>query len=369
MVISDDLWTRFFKRTPGIVGTHVRLGTNTFTIVGVTPPEFRGLSNPWSPTQWWVTAPQYFGAKYAAYGTGVIGRLGRSRWTRPGWRSPSRTSSSGASGAANWVTSEKDRPANPAVLLPVGSVRAPFWPDSEVIPVRLSAAVSVVVAMVLLVAMANVAGILRARSLMRTSEIAIRRALGAGAVRLGRQLIFESLLLSLVSGILGLILARWILAVYRRVTPDRYVVDVAFDWRVMAFTFGICVGIGVLIALAPAFQALRVNVMPHWGTAERRATRARRTRLRHAVVIPQVGFSLLLLLVAGVHVRALARIELARLASIWPAPRCSTWPGSKRGLLCSAGLPPRSRSNRQREAGNSWRRYWIDCRAFVRPIP
>lgn len=312
MVISDDLWTRFFKRAPYIIGTRVRLGANTFTIVGVTPPEFRGLSNPWTPTQWWVTAPQYFGAEYARYSTGVIGRLRRGITLEQARAAIAiQNEQSWRERRSAWAASGNDRPANPAVLLPVDSVRAPFWPDSEVIPVRLSAAVSVVVAMVLLVAAVNIAGILRARSLMRTSEIATRRALGAGAVRLARQLILESVLLSLVSGVLGLVLARWVIEVYRRVTPDRYVVDVPFDWRVMAFTFCICVSIGVLIALAPAFQALRVNITETLGSGGVGVTRRSRTRLRHAVVIPQVAVSLLLLLAAGVHVRALARIELA----------------------------------------------------------
>jgi putative ABC transport system permease protein len=307
IVISDDLWTRFFKRRPGILGTEVRLGTHTFTVVGVAVPGFHGLSNPWSPAQWWVTAPQFYGADYVHFSTGLIGRL------KPGVTLPQARAAIAVQNEQFWREQRESGSAStrtpPAVLLPIRTVRTPFNPDDEVVPLRLAVAVSVVVALVLLVAAANIAGILRARGVTRTPEIAVRRALGAGAARLVRQLVAESLALSVAGSTVGLVLARWLVGLYRAVTPDRYVVAVPLDWRVVAFTLVACVSIGVLIGLAPAVQSLRVNVVAALGSGAA-ATRPTRARLRHAVVIPQVAVSLLLLLVAGVHVRALAGIEL-----------------------------------------------------------
>jgi predicted permease len=138
--------------------------------------------------------------------------------------------------------------------------------------------------------------------------MAVRRAIGARGIQLLRQLASESLLLSLAGGAVGVLIARALVGVYRRLTPARYVVDVPFDWRVMGFTLGLAMAIGVLIALATGWQALRANVSGVLGRSGMTVARPTR-RLRHALVIPQVAVSLLLLLVAGVHVRALAGIE------------------------------------------------------------
>jgi hypothetical protein len=184
MVISDDLWTRLFDRDPAAIGARVRLAGHIFTIVGVTPSAFRGLSSPWSPTEWWVTAPQYYGADYRYFGTGVIGRLAPGVSLEQA-RVAVATQSElmwMARDAAAAVSLPKGRVPS-AILLPADSVRAPFQPDDEVVPARLSAAVGVVVAMVLLVATVNIIGVLRARNVARASEMAIRRAIGAPALR------------------------------------------------------------------------------------------------------------------------------------------------------------------------------------------
>lgn len=312
IVISDDLWTRLFDRDPAAIGARVRLAGHTFTIVGVTVPTFRGLSSPWAPTEWWATAPQYYGADYRYFGTGVIGRI------RPGISLEQAHAAVATQNELMWMARDaaavvslpKGRVPS-VILLPVDTVRAPFHPDDEVVPARLSAAVGVVVAMVLLVATVNIIGVLRARNLARASEMAIRRAIGARGVQLLRQLASESLVLSLAGGTVGVLIALALVGMYRRLTPARYVVDVPFDWRVMGFTLGLAMAIGVLIALATGWQALRANVSGVLGRGGMTVARPTR-RLRHALVIPQVAVSLLLLLVAGVHVRALAGIEGAQ---------------------------------------------------------
>lgn len=318
IVISYGLWQRRFGSASDVVGRTVQvgghyIGAKTFTVVGVAPADFRGLSDPWSPTEFWVTSVQYHGADYRTAGVGLIGRLApgvtleqaraaiavlneqlfqeRSR----NWPAPSATAAA--------------RTANPALMLPVGDVRMPFDPGAEVVPVRLATAVSVVVALVLLVATSNVAGILRARGVARTGEIAVRRALGTSAFRLVRQLGTESLLLSFGSGLVGLLVAASLVGLYRAYTPDRFLVPVSLNVPVLLFAFVLCMVVGVLIALAPAVQALRVDVARALGGGPGATSRGR-MYLRHGVVVPQVAASLILLLVAGVHSRSLMDLEM-----------------------------------------------------------
>jgi predicted permease len=162
---------------------------------------------------------------------------------------------------------------------------------------------------VLLIASANIAGLLLARGVTRTGEVAVRRAMGAGGARLARQLVTESVLLTTLGGALGLAVAWNLVELFKRMTPSRFAFDVALDWRVLAFAALVCAVTGVLVGLAPALQALRVNVLEALGSGIV-GSRTARGSIRRWVVIPQIGLSLVLLLVAGVHVRALMRIEL-----------------------------------------------------------
>jgi putative ABC transport system permease protein len=175
---------------------------------------------------------------------------------------------------------------------------------------RLAASVATVVALVLLVAAANIAGLLSARGLTRAQDVAVRRALGASGVRLVRQLAVEGLGLAFAGGVVGLALASWLLRLYRAYTPQRYVVAAAFDTHVLLFVLVLCAIVGSLISVAPALQTLHVNVVAMLTGANGPTARARHW-LRHGIVVPQIAAALLLLLVAGMHVRTLAPLETA----------------------------------------------------------
>jgi predicted permease len=197
------------------------------------------------------------------------------------------------------------------LVFAASDVRMPDDPTKAVIPTRLAAALTIVVLMVLLVAVSNIAGILMARGIGRSSEIAVRRVLGAGGLRIARQLVTESLLLAAAGGLLGLLLAHWLLALFHAFTPLQYAIDASIDWRVVLFAIATCALCGVLVGLAPAAQAIRLNILPALANAGQTTTRQARQRLRHGIVLPQVALSVVLLLVAGVYVRALMRVELA----------------------------------------------------------
>jgi putative ABC transport system permease protein len=318
IVISDDLWARRFVRAPNALGAIIRIEGQPFTVVGIMPPGFHGLSDPWAPTDCWVPAAQIYGSGYRRFSIGTIGRmrtgvtLDQARaaiavQNEQMWReSLARLSSS----LRRSFGATERRGPNPMVLLPILDVRTPASPDDELVPIRLAASVAMVVALVLLVAAANIAGLLSARGLARAQEVAVRRALGASGARLVRQLTTEGVMLATAGGTVGLVLASWLLRLYRAYTPQRYVVAAAFDTHVLLFVLGLCVIVGSLVSIAPALQTRRINVVAMLTGTSGPTARSRRW-LRHGIVVPQIAASLLLLLVAGMHLRTLAPIEMA----------------------------------------------------------
>jgi predicted permease len=312
VVISHALWTGRFKADPRIVGKQITLvpfSTQVdmpVTVVGVMAPDFKGISDPWKPTHVWMTFAQGLDLTSRSRFSGVvIGRL-----------------KSGVSfeQARAMVETQGPRAMEgffaPGIVPRIvayrtNDVRMPFDPSAALIPARLAGAMTIVVAMVLLVAATNIAGILMARGVGRSGEIAVRRVLGAGAVRIVRQLLAESLLLSVAGGLLGFVLAGWLVTLFRTLTPIQFAFDVTMDSGVVLFTTAVCVLAGFVVGIMPAKQAIRLDVLPWLQGSGAVQTRQTRRRLRHAITLPQVACSLMLLLVAGVYVRGLLRVELA----------------------------------------------------------
>jgi putative ABC transport system permease protein len=319
VVISDDLWARRFDRDPGVIGRTIRIKDKFFSIVGVAAAGFTGLTEPWQPARYWVLASQALDVdcpeRDGCIAMGVIGRLKpgvslsqaqavvmvqadqmqRERAARYNWKVP-----------PDW---KPDR----YVVYKASDVRTPFDPTAKVVPVRLVSAVAIVVAIVLVIASTNIAGLLVARGVTRSSELAVRQALGAGASHFVRQLLGESLLLSAAGGVAGLGVASLLIGVYRAYTPIRFLVDVSLDARVLVFTVGVCLAVGLLVGLGPVFQAFRVDILSALGGTGIGSARRIRRRLQHWVVVPQVALSIALLMVAGVHVRTLMKLEQADL--------------------------------------------------------
>ncbi|MCM3901964.1 MAG: ABC transporter permease [Pyrinomonadaceae bacterium] len=178
------------------------------------------------------------------------------------------------------------------------------------------------VAFVLLIACANIANLLLARATARQKEMAIRSAMGAGRWRIARQLLTESVLLSLVGGILGLLIARWCIDFILYISPDAIPRsrEISLDWRVLAFTVGVSFLTGILFGLVPALQAGVVDV--HETLKETGRGTSGRHWVRSSLVIVEVATTLVLLIGSGLMIRSFYRLQnvnpgfsYARLAS------------------------------------------------------
>jgi predicted permease len=179
------------------------------------------------------------------------------------------------------------------------------------------ALVTVIVNLVMLIACMNLASMLLARSVVRRKEMAVRLALGAGRFRIIRQLIAESLLLSLIAGAVGVVAGAWLLDLLLANTPAfpegiRLALDVRLDWRVVVYTFGVATVTGVLFGLAPAMQSSRTEVSTVLKD-DSSAFAYRKSRLRTALIVTQVAFALLLLIGAGLMIRSLDKLRPTRL--------------------------------------------------------
>ena len=364
VVISHELWQQKFMGDPNVISRRIRIEDRTYAIVGIMPEGFAGLSSPWQPARLWITVVSHRGLM--DIGMGTIARL-KSGVTLDQAR------------AATAVVSEryelnrkKNWPANrpyvplPYVIAPIGSVLTPFEPDRSPIPAALVTAVLSVVAVVLIIAMINIAGVLAARGFTRTGELAVRQALGAGAFRVIRQLVVESTVLAMAGGAAGLLVARLLLGLYHGYTPDRFVVDTIFDWRVVLFTIAICLVAGALVGIAPALQAARVNVVSALGgsAASGTSTRGRR-RLRYAILVPQVALSIALLVVAGVHARVLFNMEAADVGyrtKDMAVLRAARWDWNQR----RSSLPFAEEQSKRAERD---RAYYRAVAAAVRTVP
>jgi predicted permease len=305
VVISHAMWQERFNGAADVVGRRIRLNSRELPVIGVIERGFSGLSSVWTPADWWVVGEQFFPGS----GLGTVLRL------KPGVTAEQAEVSANVFGARE---TEEMRQRSPRFALPPGAplyfiepvnnVRVPQDYKATLVPKRVAAALSVVVMMVLVIATINITGLLLARGMSRTAELATRRALGVTPVRLGRQLLTETILLTSAGGALGLLLAWNLIQLFTSLTPDRFTVAAGFDVRVVAFTALTCLVTGVLIGLAPVRQALKVDVLSALAGGYRDSGRTGR-KLRHWVVIPQVGLSLILLIATGVHVRSLRQLE------------------------------------------------------------
>ena len=308
VVISDRLWKRQFKADPAVIGTKVRLNRwgrvpQTHTIVGVAPPGFRGVNNPWTPSDVWVTFAQGSGMEYRRFSIAPIARLS------PGVTLPQARAIVATQGEQLKRTIPYREKAEYAVYA-ANDVRMPFDPQSSLVPARLAIAMLAVVGVVLLIAATNVAGLQTARAVSRAGEIAVRRVVGAAAWRVARQLLIESLLLATCGGLLGLLLGYWLMQVFTQLTPERFALDITMDARVAIFSALLCAATGLLAGIAPALQSRKdlLSNLPGNATGGSRVTRG---RLRALVLIPQLCLAIVLLFIAATYLRALADIELA----------------------------------------------------------
>jgi predicted permease len=313
IVISYELWKERFGGASDVVGRPMRVHSRDVRVIGVMGPAFRGLTGMWTPSRWWAVGDQFM----PRGGRAAIFRL------KPGVTIEQLQLSMNVLGAReNEEQRKRDAQYGREYALPPGmpkyvvrsanDVRMPHEFGSAVIPERVASALAIVVVMVLVIAAINITGLLLARGMTRTNELATRRALGVTPVRLARQLLAETIVLALSGGLLGLLLAWNLTNLFTKFTPDNFSFDAGLDGRVLMFTVLVCVGTGIVIGLAPVRQALKVDVLAALAGGYRDSGRTRR-KLRHWVVVPQVALSLLVLIVTAVHVRSLRQLEDATL--------------------------------------------------------
>jgi len=318
-VISDGLWARLFGRSPSVIGKTIQLNLIPITIVGVNPPSFTGAASvqtspdvflPFSmqptlmpsqhasllqdPNQWWMS---------------IMGRA------RPG------VSDEAVRAAfAVWL----DQDIHATVAVPKDASKPDFVLESGgqglAAATHVYAApiyvLSVLTGFVLLLACANLANLLLARSAARQREMSVRLALGASRSRVLCQVLTESLLLSSLGGLAGFALGYLgrniiphLLSSAWRPAP----LNARFDLRIFAFTAGVSIFTGILFGLAPAWQATRTDINASLKGAASSATRRRKGLAGKSIVVFQIALSMLLVVGAGLFARTLINLNTTSL--------------------------------------------------------
>jgi predicted permease len=309
-ILSYGTWKGLFGGDPGIVGRNIILNGNPCAVVGVLQPEFM-LNNEVMQTVGGNERSDIYMA--LPLGADAVRDRGNENYNLTARLKPGVTMAEAQADvsiiARRIREQDKRDPTFTVSVVPlieqvVGNVR-------RAVLVLLGS-----VALVLLIACANVANLLLSRAAARQKEVAIRTALGAGWTRLVRQLLSESVLLGVLGGAAGLAIAFWSLSVVRAIHPGNIprFDAIGIDGTVLAFTFGISILTGLVFGIAPAMRAVRADL----NTALRSGGRSTqgdggfggsRNRLRGALVVSELALSLMLLIGAGLLIRSFVRLE------------------------------------------------------------
>ena len=321
VVLSHNFWQRRFGSDARLVGSSIKLNGKPFTVIGITHPEFVGLRHE-MPDIWLPLAMRAAMATDRFEGIALEKRDwygGRDfPWLSIYARLKPATTALEARTEMNMLVGQFHTPSSTGPKLtiavdPINNIEVPLeaW---MFIGMVLGAT-----ALILLIACFNIANMQLARAIARQKEIGVRLCLGASRWRLIRQLLTESLVLSIVGGVAGVLLAWWTLNLFLSVVFLRYggaemlrvSIDLTPDWRVMAYSFGLALLSGIAFGLVPALRATRPDligmVKAEGATASGRSARS---RLSSALVVAQVAICFVLLIPAGLLLRSV-QINLA----------------------------------------------------------
>jgi predicted permease len=326
-VISSGYWERRFGRDPAVIGKTIYLAKIPFTVIGVTSPGFYGLNVAGRSAD--VVLPMFMQSRLALGDHNTFGIMARLKSVAGPEQARAdldviyqqaltQMAGSGISPQAQQEIRAQKIQLKPGIR---GGSTPGFASELRIL--------LAVVSVVLLIACLNIANLLLARAVGRQREIAVRLSLGAGRGRVVRQLLTESILLAALGGVLGLLVAQWLvsglLAVFSS-GNDPIPFDLKLDMRILAFTGAISFMTGILFGFAPALAATRVDLIPMLKGAEGESRPLRR-RLTKALVIAQVALSLALLIGAGLLIRSLQQLyrvdtgfERDKLLTMWVYP-------------------------------------------------
>ena len=314
-VISNRYWETELNSDPAVVGKRFIINGTNFTIVGVMPKEFFGerIRRPpdfWLPISFHpqVELRNSFLENEQAYWLMLIGRL------KPGITIEQAQASANVKlrqylteTAGSQLTEERQRgiqSTNVQLVEGAGGISGLRKLYSKALYMLMA-----IVGIVLLIACANVGGLLLSRAAARKAEISLRMALGATRWRIVRQLLTESMLLAVIGGVCGVLLAQWGVTFLVSLVAREAPLDTRADVGVLAFTAGVSIAAGLMFGVIPAIQASRTDLSSAMKEKTRTARGFWRVSLSTALVVMQVGLSMVLLTGAGLFARSLARLQ------------------------------------------------------------
>ena len=314
VVLSHSFWQRRLASDPNIVGKTVQLNNRPYQVIGVAPEYFVGTKfalalDFWTPISMADDLRRNPGilAERGSHWMGIIGRL------KPGV-SLAQSSAEFSAIAQRLNQAYPDNRSNTTKGIVMSEVDG-RWAEMGNTFKSGGAIAMAIVGLILLIACANVANLMLARAAARRKEIGIRLALGANRARLVRQLLTESLLLSIAGGALGLLLALWVTALMEGFIPvlEYNVIKnfFALDSRALVFTLIVSLATGLVFGLAPALQSSNPDVVPVLKGDPELARRGKRRAfgLRNMLVVAQVALSLVVLVCGGLFIKSFRRAQ------------------------------------------------------------
>ena len=297
-IISHGLWKRRFGSDPGIVGKQVQMSSFPLTIIGVMPSGFE------YPEQTQVWVPTAVNLRDEPRDNRVWSAIARLNTGVDLKRVQTRLS------AINAQLDKQFHETNKGWDVLISTLHERLVREVKPSLLALLGAVG----FVLLIACANVANLLLARSAARQKEMAIRAAMGASRTRVLRQMLTESILLSAIGGAAGLVLSIWLTNVLMSMLPEGAprLEQIGIDYRVLTFALGVSALTGILFGIVPALQASKLDVTSALKEGGRSGEGNRRTNARSLLLIGEVALSLVLLIGAGLLIKSFLRLQEVR---------------------------------------------------------